>query len=175
MKTPLSAPLPITKDHELGAFDCGEPSLNEWLKKRALKNEHIGASRTYVITEGQSVFGYYCLAVGAIGHHEAPKTMRRNMPNPVPVMILGRLAIHKDYQNRGLGSALLRDATLQALQASEIAGVCALLVHALSDTAKRFYLSRGFVESPVKPMTLCLILATVKSLLPPRKTKWKQA
>lgn len=165
MTTSLSAPAPITKDHDLGAFDCGEPSLNVWLQKRALKNERLGASRTYVIADGLSVVGYYCLAVGAVGHHEAPKTMRHNMPNPVPVMILGRLAIHKDYQNRGLGSALLRDATLQALKASEIAGVCALLVHALSEPAKRFYLSRGFIESPIKPMTLCLILATVEKII----------
>lgn len=158
----LTSPAPINSHHDLTSFDCGEPSLNEWLQKRALKNEQSGASRTYVITQGKSVIGYYCLAVGAIGHEESPKNMRRNMPQPIPIMILGRLAIHKDFQNRGLGSALLRDATLKALRAAEIAGIRALLVHALSDAAKRFYLSRGFVESPIKPMTLCLILETLK-------------
>lgn len=88
--------------------------------------------------------------------------MCRNRPHPIPVLVLGRLAIHKDHQQQGLGTALLRDAVLRALQAAKIAGVTALLVHALSEDAKRFYRSRGFVESPIKPMTLCLTLASVK-------------
>lgn len=169
MTTELLAPTPITKDHDLGAFDCGEPSLNEWLKKRALKNDGANASRTYVIANGQTVIGYYCLAAGAVGRATAPKTLRRNMPDTIPVLVLGRLAIHKDYHNRGLGSGLLRDAALRALQASRIAGVSAILVHALSETAKRFYLSRGFVESPIQPMTLCLLLSTAEKIIITRK------
>lgn len=169
MTTDLSAPTPITEHHDLSAFDCGEPSLNEWLKRRALKNDRADASRTYVITVGQKVVGYYCLAAGAVGHATAPKAMRRNMPDPVPVLVLGRLAIHKDYHNRGLGSGLLRDAALRALQASRIAGVSAILVHALSEAAKRFYLSRGFVESPIQPMTLCLLLSTAEKIIVTRR------
>ncbi len=163
-RTPL-APTPITANHDLSAFDCGEESLNTWLKKRSLKNNQHGASRTYVITEGKCVIGYYCLAAGAVSIEEAPKNLRRNMPNPIPVLVLGRLAIDKKHHNSGLGSALLRDAVLRTLQAANIAGVKALLVHALSESAKRFYLSCGFIESPIKPMTLCLMLSTVEKVV----------
>lgn len=163
--SPFSAPVPINKSHDMSSFDCGQESLNAWLKKRALKNNQSGASRTYVIAKGHAVIGYYCLAAGSISHEDAPKGLRRNMPNPIPVLVLGRLAIHKDNHNQGLGSALLRDAVLRALQASNIAGVTALLVHTLSESAKRFYLSRGFIESPIKPMTLCLMLSTVDKII----------
>ena len=157
----LSAPQPLAAHHQLAAFDSGEPSLDDWLKRRAGKNQSSGSSRTYVVCEGETVIGYYCLAAGAIGHAEAPSTTKRNRPDPVPVLVLGRLAIHKDHHQKGIGTALLNDAIRRAMQAAEIAGVAALLVHALSEQARRFYLSRGFVASPVKPMTLCLMLATV--------------
>lgn len=161
----LSAPKLLDEQHELVDFDSGEPSLNDWLKRRALKNQANGSSRTYVICEGNAVIGFYCLAAGAIGHGEAPSTLKRNRPDPIPVLVLGRLAIDKRQQQRGLGTALLNDAIRRAIQASEIAGVTALLVHAISEPAQRFYLSRGFIESPIKPMTLCLMLATVQQAL----------
>ncbi len=161
----VSAPQALTDHHQLADFDSGEPSLDDWLKRRAAKNQTSGASRTYVVCEGATVIGYYCLAAGALGHAEAPSTMKRNQPDPIPVLILGRLAIHKDHHQKGLGTALLNDAMRRAIQASEIAGVTALLVHALSEPARRFYFSRGFIESPVKPMTLCLMLATVRQAL----------
>jgi GNAT superfamily N-acetyltransferase len=157
----LSAPQPLTDQHHLAEFDSGEPSLDDWLKRRAAKNQANGSSRTYVVCEGNTVIGYYCLAAGAIGHIEAPSSMKRNRPDPVPVLVLGRLAIHKDHQQKGIGTALLNDAIRRAIQAADIAGVTALLVHAISKEARRFYLSRGFIESPIKPMTLCLMLATV--------------
>jgi GNAT superfamily N-acetyltransferase len=163
----LSRPAPIHDGHDLTAFDCGISSLNDWLKKRALKNNYSGASRSYVVCEGSAVIGYYCLAAGSIGHEEAPSRLRRNMPEPIPVLVLGRLAIDRRYQNRGLGRALLRDAVLRVLQVAEIAGVAALLVHALSGEGRRFYLSSGFVESPVRPMTLCLMLGTTHKALAP--------
>src|SRR6185369_6678777 len=119
-----------------------------------LKNHAAGASRCFVVCAGAAVIGYYSLSAGAIGHETAPKAMRRNMPDPLPVLLLGRLAIDRHYQNQGLGRALLRDAMLRAVHVSGDAGVFAILVHALSDPAKRFYLSRGFVESPLQPMTL---------------------
>lgn len=164
----ISAPQPLADHHELAHFDSGEPALDDWLKRRAAKNQANGSSRTYVVCEGEGehrVIGYYCLAAGALGHAEAPSALKRNRPDPVPVLVLGRLALHKDHQQRGLGTALLRDAMARAMQAAEIAGVTALLVHALSDQARRFYRSRGFIESPVKPMTLCLMLATVEQAL----------
>lgn len=161
----LSAPQALADQHQLADFDSGEPSLDDWLKRRAAKNQTNGSSRTYVVCEGSAVIGYYCLAAGAIGHAEAPSGMKRNRPDPVPVLVLGRLAIHKDHHQQGIGTALLGDAIRRTIQAAEIAGVTALLVHAISEQARRFYLSRGFIESPIKPMTLCLMLATVDQAL----------
>ena len=158
-------PEPISVDHQLDDFDSGELSLNEWLKKRALKNQATGASRCFVLCDRQKVVGYYSLSAGAIAREEAPKMWRRNMPNPLPVLLVGRLAIDKSYHNKGLGSALLRDAMLRAVHVSGDAGVFAILVHALSERAKRFYLSRGFVEFPLQSMTLMMTLETVRSIL----------
>jgi GNAT superfamily N-acetyltransferase len=161
----ISAPQPLAGHHQLADFDCGEASLDDWLKRRAARNQANGSSRTYVVCERDTVIGYYCLAAGAIGHADAPPTLKRNRPDPVPVLMLGRLAIHKDHHQQGIGTALLNDAIRRAIEAANIAGVTALLVHAISEQAKRFYLSRGFIESPVKPMTLCLMLATVVQAL----------
>ena len=161
----LSAPQPLADWHQIASFASGASSLDDWLKRRAARNQINGASRTYVVCEADTVIGYYCLAAGAIGHAEAPSTVKRNRPDPVPVLVLGRLAIHKDHHQKGIGTALLNDAIRRAIQAAHIAGVTALLVHAISEQARRFYLSRGFIESPVKPMTFCLMLATVEQAL----------
>jgi GNAT superfamily N-acetyltransferase len=161
----LTPPTPITADQELTNFDSGEFSLNEWLKKRAFKNQAAGASRCFVLCAGVQVIGYYRLSAGAISHEATPKAMRRNMPDPLPVLLLGRLAVDKRYHNRGIGQALLRDAMMRAVNVSGNAGVFAILVHALSDQAKQFYLSRGFVESPLQPMTLIMTIETVRSIL----------
>lgn len=161
----LRPPSPISADHVLDGFECGEPSLDRWLKKRALKNHASGGSRCFVICHGADVVGYYSLSAGAIRHESVTKTVRRNMPDPLPVLVLGRLAIDLRYQNQGLGSALLRDAMIRALKVSGDAGIFALMVHALSEQARRFYLSRGFVESPFQPMTLMMTLVTVRSVL----------
>ena len=161
----LSAPQPLADHHQVAGFDSGEPSLDDWLKRRAAKNQANGSSRTYVVCEGDTVIGYYRLAAGAMGHAEAPPNIKRNRPDPVPVLVLGRLAIHKDHHQKGIGTALLNNAIRRAIQAADIAGVTALLVHAISEQARRFYLSRGFTESPIKPMTLCLVLATVHQAL----------
>jgi GNAT superfamily N-acetyltransferase len=161
----LTAPVPLQTGHRVEEFSCGEPSLDEWLKKRALKNQAAGASRCFVLAVDETVIGYYSLSAAAIGHEAAPKAMRRNMPDPLPVLLLGRLAIDRRYHNLGLGQALLRDAMLRSLHIAGEAGVFAILVHALSEAAKRFYLSRGFVESPLQPMTLVMTLATVRVIL----------
>ncbi len=161
----LLPPTPISADYDLDDFDSGEQSLDEWLKKRAIKNQVSGGSRCFVLCNGKKVIGYYSLSAGAISHETAPKTMRRNMPDPLPVLLLGRLAIDKNYHNKGLGSALLRDAMIRAVSVASDAGVFAILVHALSEQAKRFYTSRGFVESLLQPMTLIMTLKTVQSIL----------
>lgn len=161
----LTPPAPISAELQLDDFDCGEYALNDWLKKRALKNHASGASRCFVLCAGADVIGYYCLSAGAISQEAAPKAMRRNMPDPLPVLLLGRLAVDKRYHNQGIGQALLRDAMLRAVNVAGEAGVFAILVHALSDNAKQFYLSRGFVESPLQPMTLFMTLETIRSIL----------
>jgi GNAT superfamily N-acetyltransferase len=154
----ISAPEKLRADHDLSQFSCGEPSLDEWLR-RALPNEESGASRTYVVCTGNRVVGYYALAVGAVAHGGASGRVKRNMPDPVPVMVLGRLAVDQAFQGRSIGPSLLRDAVLRTLQAAEIAGIRAVLVHAISERAKRFYEDCGFVSSLVDPMTLMITVA----------------
>ncbi len=151
----LSPPEKLRTDHELSQFSCGEP-LDDWLRRRALQNEESGASRTYVVCLGSRVTAYYALAVGAVAHSEAPGRIRRNTPDPVPVMVIGRLAIDQEFQGRGLGQGLLRDAVLRTLQAAQIAGIRAILVHAISDGARHFYQRHGFVASLLDPMTLMI-------------------
>ena len=151
--------------HNLSGFDSGEPVLDDWLRRRALHNEASGASRTYVVCIGKTVVGYYTLAVGAVAHAEAPGRVRRNMPDPLPVMVLGRLAVDKSLQRRGIGKGLLRDAVLRTVQAAEIAGIRAILVHAISEPAKRFYEGCGFMASPIDPLTVVLTVAEAGKIL----------
>jgi hypothetical protein len=133
MTAHLSPPEPLSTSHVLDGFECGESSLDDWLKKRALKNQVSGASRCFVLCERESVIGFYSLSAGAIHHEGAPKPMRRNMPDPLPILLSGRLAIDRRHHNRGLGRALLRDAMLRAVHVAGDAGVFAILVHALSE------------------------------------------
>lgn len=139
------------------------------MRRRALGNQESGASRTYVICAGRRVVGYYALAVGAVAHAEATGRTRRNMPDPVPVMVLGRFAIDAACQGGGLGRALLRDAALRTLQAADIAGIRAILVHAISEDARRFYQRCGFQPSPVDPMTLMITLRDAEQALTSEK------
>ncbi len=152
-------PVPLGPEHDCTAFDCGEPMLDDWLKKHALANQRSGASRTFVVTDAEGrVLAYYALAAGAVDHGEATGAIRRNMPDPIPVMVLGRLAVDRHQQGRKLGASLLKDAVLRCLAVAENAGVRALLVHAINDAAKAFYRHYGFAESPANRMTLMLRL-----------------
>lgn len=161
----ISQPEKLSQEHDLSTFDSGEPVLDEWLRRRALQNDVSGASRTYVVCARKRVVGYYTLAVGAVTHTEAPGRVRRNMPDPVPVMVLGRLAVDKAFQGRHIGGGLLRDAVLRTVQAAEIGGIRAILVHAISESAKRFYERYGFVASPIDPLTVMITVdEAVKSL-----------
>jgi GNAT superfamily N-acetyltransferase len=157
----LSAPQPLAADHRTEGFSCGEASLDEWLRRRALVNQTTGASRTFVVTNDQGqVLAYYALAAGAVSRQEPPGSIRRNMPEPIPVMVLARLAVDQRLQGRQVGGALLKDALRRAAAVAQNVGVRALLVHALNEHARQFYIHYGFVASPVNPMTLMLALHT---------------
>lgn len=155
----LSAPQPLGAVHQSGDFDCGEPTLNEWLKRRAMNNQLAGASRTFVVVDqDDKVRGFYALAAGAVSHQVATSSVRRNMPDPIPVLVLGRLAVDRQAQGVKLGAALLQDAVNRAVVVSQNTGVRALLVHALHQRARQFYEYYGFQESPHHPLTLMLQL-----------------
>lgn len=160
----LSPPEPLTASHRLDDFECGEAVLDDWLQRRALANQSSGARRTFVVTDQDSrVCGYYAMAAGAVSHQLATSGVRRNMPDPVPVMVLARLAVDRGVQGQHLGASLLRDAVNRAVAVSQNAGVRALLVHALHEKAKQFYEHYGFQPSPVHPMTLMLRLSSGKA------------
>ena len=165
MKRPaLQAPTPLTEAHRLEGFRCTEPALESWLKQRARRNQQDGASRCYVVCAGEDVVGYYALAAGAVAHTQTPGHVRRNMPDPIPVIVLGRLAVHADRAGQGIGAGLLKDAVLRALRLSQEMGIRALLCHAINEDAKRFYLRHGFVESPIEPLTVMLNLAKMPAI-----------
>jgi predicted N-acetyltransferase YhbS len=161
----LGAPEHLTPEHDVAAFDSGVAALDDWLIRHALANEKAGGSRTYVVCAGRRVVGYYALATGAVTHATATGRVRRNMPDPVPVMVLGRLAVDRSLQGRGIGEGLLRDAILRTLQAAELAGIRAILVHAISEDAKRFYERHGFAESAIDPMTLMITISEARRAL----------
>ena len=158
-------PQPLLPAHDLSLFDSGRPVLDDWLRQRASRNELSGASRTYVVCEDRRVVGYYCLSSGAVESREAPGRIRRNMPDPIPVMLMGRLAVDRTRQGTGLGRALLKDAILRTLKAADISGMRALLVHALDGQAAEFYRHNGFLASPIDPLVLMLPLETARKAL----------
>ncbi|NML17681.1 GNAT family N-acetyltransferase [Azohydromonas sp. G-1-1-14] len=152
----LSAPAPISPQHDVSNFACEHSELTTWLQRRALANHVAGGSKTYVVCAGSQVVGYYALAAGAVEPGVATGALRRNMPKPIPVVVLGRLAVHKDWGGQGIGTGLLKDAVSRALQAAEIVGMRAMLCHAIDEKAKAFYLRHGFVVSPAEPLTVML-------------------
>lgn len=155
----LHAPESLSPRHRVDSFACSGPMLDEWLKRRALGNQASGASRTFVVaTAEQEVMGYYALAAGAVAHQHATRSIRQNMPDPVPVMVLARLAVDTRAQAMKLGAGLLQDALRRCVLVSQNTGVRAMLVHALNDRARRFYEHYGFKASPAHPMTLMLRL-----------------
>jgi GNAT superfamily N-acetyltransferase len=161
MRDELSAPVSLSAEHDLSAFDCGEAELNEWLRDRALKNESR-FSRTYVVCEGIVVVAYYCIAAGAVKRSEAPGKIRRNAPDAIPVSVIGRLAVSRAHAGNGLGADLLSDALRRIAVASQSIGIGAVLVHAKNDVAKRFYLRCAeFVEYPADSRILFLPIETV--------------
>lgn len=154
----LTAPTLLQEAHDLSRFSCGNATLDDWLRRRARSNQISGASRSYVVCEDNRVVGYYCLSSGALTATDAPGGLRRNMPDPIPMTVLGRLAIDQNWQGKGVGVALLQDAVLRSRQAAEILGIRGILVHAISEEAKAFYERYGFTSSPQTPLTLVMSL-----------------
>ena len=162
----LQAPQPLTAHHSSTDFDCGDPSLNQWLRQRALANQASGATRTFVVCgAGGDIRAFVALASGAVAVHASPGRFRRNMPDPIPVVVLARLAVCRSQQGKGLARALLADAFERVLQASEQIGVRGILVHAASEAARAFYLHMGFEPSPLDPSTLMVRLSDVRDAL----------
>ncbi|WP_288109326.1 GNAT family N-acetyltransferase [Limnobacter sp.] len=159
MKAGFRPPLPLTELHQTSNFACGVSSLDEWLRRKALQNQKSGASRTFVLLDGESVVcAYYALAAGAVSHSASTSNIRRNMPDPIPVMVLGRLAVDLNFKGQKLGAAMLQDAVLRCKSVAQNVGVRAMLVHAIDESAKAFHLNYGFQVSPIDPMTLMLKL-----------------
>lgn len=160
-----ATPVPLGPEHRLEKFDCGEPKLNRWLVAHALNNEGM-ASRTYVVTglkgtDRDSVAAYYSLATGSVSRFDIPSRFRHDLPDPVPVMILGRLAVDRRHVNAGLGREMLREAVKRTAEVSRVAGVRMLLVHAIDEAAARFYLNFEFIRFPAASLTLCLPIETI--------------
>lgn len=154
----MQAPEPIQSAHDTSSFDCGNTALNDWLKRRALGNHSGGATRCYVVTQANTVVAYYAISAGAVVASQATGNVKRNMPDPIPVLVLARLAVDQRCQTEGLGRALLKDAVQRAIRVGRDVGVRALLVHAINARAEVFYLKHGFSASPTAPLTLMLRL-----------------
>lgn len=165
MSGPLSHPEPLADHHQIEDFSSGQASLDEWLKRRARANQASGASRTYVVCEGERVIAYYALASGAVTLESAPGRFRRNMPNPIPVAVLARLAVDRSWQGRGIGRALFRDTARRVEQAADAIGIRGIVVHAISEEARNFYLRLGFDPSPGDAMMLLVTLSDARAAL----------
>ncbi len=159
----FSPPEPLAAHHDLGDFACGVAVLDDWLKRRAKSNQASGATRTFVIGEEGRVAAYYSIAAGSIESAATTGRFRRNMPDPIPVVVLARLAVDQGSAGRGLGKAMVRDCARRVLHAAETIGVRGLLVHAISEDAKAFYQAQGFDVSPVQPLTLMIPLMDLRA------------
>ena len=151
---PISAPELLATHHSITRFECGKPPLNRWLFNFALQNQESRASRTYVVQSENRVIGYYSLATASIHRQAAHRTLRHGEPDPIPAILLAQLAVDQEYKSRGIGSGLLRDAFFRAQQVSEIAGARVLLLDALDEEARQFYMAKGFRQSPLDTMQL---------------------
>lgn len=161
----LRAPTPLADHHRIDGFVSGVPALDDWLRRRARANHAAGASRVFVVCEERDVVGYYALATGAVAHAAAPGRIRRNMPDPVPVIILARLAVSQSLQRQGLGRSLFIDAVRRVVGVADDVGVRALLVNAISAEAKAFYLKLGLTESPLDDLTLMATITDLREAL----------
>lgn len=163
-ETAIAAPTPLSDQHDLSGFDCGKPPLNDWLRYRALRSEGRSA-RAYVVAHGKLAIGYYCISAGAVIAKDAPGALRRNMPNPIPVMIIGRLAVDKTCQGQRIGSGMLKDALQRILGVSTTVGARAVMVHAIDNDAIAFYASYGFKPFPLDSRTMFLSISEIAAAI----------
>jgi GNAT superfamily N-acetyltransferase len=161
----LSPPAPLADHHQVEEFNSGEASLDDWLKRRARGNQASGASRTFVVCEGDRVVAYYALASGAVTTASVPGRFRRNMPDPIPVAILARLAVAQAFHGQGIGRGLFSDCARRVAHAADAIGIRGIVVHAISDNARKFHLELGFDPCPQEPMTLVATLADIRATL----------
>lgn len=163
----LERPIPLESSHDVDSFSCGNAELDTFLKKYALQSQASQASRTYISLQGEKVMGYYTLTFGSVSSAEAPERVSKGLGRyPIPIIILARLAVEKGFQGRGLGESLLKDAFKRTINASEIAGLRAIVVHAKNEQARRFYKKYGLMESPVDEFHLYLLTKDVlKSII----------
>jgi len=156
----LSPPSAITSAHDLAQFHCGIDALDDWLRFRALKNEGR-SSRTYIVSQERTAVGYYCLSTGAEKLASVPSKLKRNSPEPVPLILLGRLAVDLNHQGKGVGAGLLKDALQRVAQISQVVGSRAVIVHAIDQNAMAFYIKYGFIEFPNGSQTMFLPIETI--------------
>lgn len=162
-ETPLPSPVPLDPNHDLTAFDCGTVALNDYLHKYAWPNHQGRAARTYVVTRGSRVVGYYTLAAGSVSRDDAPPRVAKGLGNyPVPIILLARLAVDRSEHGKGLGTGMLKDALLRAAQAADLIGCRAVLVHAKDEEAKAFYAKFDFIPSPIDDLHLYLLLKDIR-------------
>ena len=165
-KPPLASPVPLEARHDVSTFDCNVSALNNYLKKFALPNQRNQSARTYVATRGECVVGYYTLAAASARREETPARVAKGLAaHPVPVILLARLAVDGSEKGKGLGAGLLKDALLRTVQAADIVGCRAIMVHAKDEAAKAFYKRFGFEESPNDAFRLFLLLKDVRASL----------
>jgi predicted N-acetyltransferase YhbS len=165
----VKPPAPLTPTHDLQNFDCGNAVMNDWLRKRAGANQESGATRTFVVCDDENkVLGYYALAVGSCERDYAPSNLSRGMPDPIPMVILARLAIDRSCQRLGLGRHLIADAVMRTLHIAEQAGVRGLLVSAIDDAAAAYYQRLGFIPAKQSEAVLMLRLSAAKDVIAKR-------
>ncbi len=160
---PLTSPVALARGHDLSAFDCGAPALNDYLRKHALANHQNESARTYVATRGDRVVGYYSLAASSVAPERVPDRVKKGLArHPVPVILLARLAVDRSERGQGLGKGLLKDALLRASRAADLIGCRAVLVHAKDEAARAFYEKFDFTPSPTDELHLYLLMKDIR-------------
>jgi len=159
----ITAPEILNDEHALSKFSCGIQALDDWLLKQAIKSQKRNNAKVYVVTDSftEQVIGYYAIAMGSVQRENAIASLRRNSPNPIPMVVLARLAVHKNYHGKGIGVGLLKDCIRRSVHAMNVVGGAGILVHAIDESAKSFYSKFGFTESTFDEM---MLMASIRGI-----------